>query len=225
MPEIISSVSRRAVWMISERSVATARRTTGNRRRRAYVGNQPRPLSHVRATLDTNVGQRELGRVEAQAPSFAPAVRCFLARQSIPPAAFVERPMVAGYRKPVSEDNPFWQAQQQMSDWITNSLDAYRDARDSAIEAWFHGFYGSPLVQSLLGLRASDGSPRQRPGDDPTHRMLVVQRTEELKKKTPMAALERPLCERFFISACRTASWTRAGSISYGVCAKRPGKV
>ena len=101
------------------------------------------------------------------------------------------------YRQPVSEDNPFWQAQQQMSDWITDSLDAYRDARDSAIEAWFHGFYGSPLVQSLLGLRASDGSPRQRPGDDPTHRMLVVQRIEELKGRIsdggPREAIVRAL--------------------------------
>jgi pimeloyl-ACP methyl ester carboxylesterase len=85
------------------------------------------------------------------------------------------------YRRPVSEDNQFWQAQQQMSDWITGSLDAYRDARDSAIEAWFHAFYGSPLVQSLLGLRASDGSPRQRPGDDVTHRRLVKEKIEELK--------------------------------------------
>ena len=82
-------------------------------------------------------------------------------------------------------------------DWIIGSLDAYRDARDSAIEAWFHAFYGSPLLQALLGLRASDGSPRQRPGDDATHRRLVVQKIEELKGRIsdggPREAIVRAL--------------------------------
>jgi pimeloyl-ACP methyl ester carboxylesterase len=83
-------------------------------------------------------------------------------------------------RRPVPKDNVFWQAQEQFSDGIESSLDAYRDVRDRASEAWFHAVYGSPFVQAMVGLKASDDSPRQRPGDDPVDRAFVAQRIEEL---------------------------------------------
>jgi len=83
-------------------------------------------------------------------------------------------------RRPVSEDNIFWQTQEQISDWIESSLDAYRDVRDRASEVWFHAVYGSPFVQAMVGLKASDDSARRRPGDDPVHRAFVAQRVEEL---------------------------------------------
>lgn len=85
-------------------------------------------------------------------------------------------------RRPVSKDNVFWQAQEQFSDWIESSLDAYRGLRDRASEAWFHAVYGSPFVQATVGLKASADSPRRRPGDDPVHRAFVAQRIEELTK-------------------------------------------
>jgi hypothetical protein len=67
-------------------------------------------------------------------------------------------------RQPVSGDNAFWQAQERLSDWTKTSLDAYRDVRDRMIEASFHATYSSPLLQALVGLRASDASPRRGPG-------------------------------------------------------------
>ena len=57
-----------------------------------------------------------------------------------------------------------------VSDWIETSLDAYRDVRDHMSEAPFHAIYGSPLLQALVGLKASDASPRRRPGKDAAHR-------------------------------------------------------
>ena len=75
-------------------------------------------------------------------------------------------------RKPVSKNNPFWQAQEWFSDWIETSLDAYRDVRDQTSEALFHAIYGSPLVQALVGLNASDTSSRQRPGKDAAHQVV-----------------------------------------------------
>ena len=84
-------------------------------------------------------------------------------------------------RQPVAQDNAFWQAQEQFSDWIETSLDAYRDLRDHMSEAMFHAVYGSPLVQALVGLKASDASPRRRPGKDAAHLALVAQRIEELR--------------------------------------------
>ena len=83
-------------------------------------------------------------------------------------------------RQPVSKDNVFWQIQEQFAEWMEASLDAYRDIRDHASEAWFHAVYGSPLVQALVGLRASRVIPRRRPGEEAVHRVFVAKRIEEL---------------------------------------------
>ena len=83
-------------------------------------------------------------------------------------------------RQPVSKDNAFWQAQEQLSDCIRTSLDGYRDLRDHASEALFHAVYGSPVVQAMVGLKASDENPRRRPGDEPVHKAFVAQRVQEL---------------------------------------------
>jgi pimeloyl-ACP methyl ester carboxylesterase len=84
-------------------------------------------------------------------------------------------------RQPVSQDNIFWQAQEQFADWIEASLDGYRDMRDRAYEVWFDAIYGSPLVQAMVGLKASDASPRRKPGKNAGHIALVAQAIDELK--------------------------------------------
>ncbi len=86
-------------------------------------------------------------------------------------------------RRPVSVDNPLWQAQQRFSQWIETSLDTYRDARDQAYEALFHTVYGSPLVQAITGLKAADHGPRSRPGETAAHTFLVKRRIEGIKRK------------------------------------------
>jgi hypothetical protein len=59
-------------------------------------------------------------------------------------------------------------------------LNIYRDVRDQWFEALFHGIYGSPVVQALAGLKASETSPRRRPGVDSVYRAFVARRIEEL---------------------------------------------
>jgi hypothetical protein len=88
-------------------------------------------------------------------------------------------------RTPVSKENAWWQAQEQFSDWIELSLNAYRDVRDHMAEASFHTIYGSPLLQALVGLKASDGAPRQTPVKDAAHLTFVAKRIDELKQAIP----------------------------------------
>ncbi len=88
-------------------------------------------------------------------------------------------------RVPVAPDNPFWQAQELFSEWIETSLDTYRDARDRSVEAYFHAVYGSPLVQALVGLRASDAAAKRAPGDSAAYKALVAQRIDELRSRIP----------------------------------------
>lgn len=92
---------------------------------------------------------------------------------------------VRGNRQAVPKDNPLWQAQEWLAEWIETSLDAYRDVRDHMLEELFHSVYGSPLLQALVGLKASDASPRQRPGVQAAHREFVARRIDELKDAIP----------------------------------------
>lgn len=61
---------------------------------------------------------------------------------------------VATARRPVAADNPLLALQSKASEQITSDLEAYRVARDKLEERIFFGFYGSPLVQALLGIKA-----------------------------------------------------------------------
>jgi hypothetical protein len=73
---------------------------------------------------------------------------------------------VTATRKPVADGNPLIALQTQMSNQITAALDAYRVMRDQQMEKTFFGFYGSPLVQALLGIN-SESEVRPPPSTSP----------------------------------------------------------
>jgi hypothetical protein len=75
--------------------------------------------------------------------------------------------------------------QETFSSWTETWLNAYRDLRDQTLEAAFDAMYGSPLLQALVGLGASDESPRRQPGREIAHIALVAQRIQELKDAIP----------------------------------------
>jgi len=90
---------------------------------------------------------------------------------------------VRGQRQPVSPDNPLLQVQAMISDGIIAALDGYRDLRDRSMEQIFLAIYSAPLLQALVGLRASDEPPRRRPGMEPEEIAFVQQRIAELKAR------------------------------------------
>ena len=69
------------------------------------------------------------------------------------------------------------------------ALDGWRDWRDAMVEATFHATYGSPVIQALLGLRASDDPPRARPGREPEEIAFVQQRIAELEGRMGQGGL------------------------------------
>jgi pimeloyl-ACP methyl ester carboxylesterase len=85
-------------------------------------------------------------------------------------------------RQPVPPDNVFWQAQQRTSTAIESALDAYGNMRDRGAETMFHAIYGSPFLQALVGLKASDAPPRHRPGADAVYRAFIAQRVDQLTR-------------------------------------------
>jgi pimeloyl-ACP methyl ester carboxylesterase len=98
-----------------------------------------------------------------------------------PLGAVAER--VQKNRQAIVADNLFLQWEKIFSDWMTQSLNAYRDWRDMLMEQMFFGIYEQPWLQALLGLRASDDPPRHHPGRDADHAAFVERRIKELRAK------------------------------------------
>ncbi len=100
---------------------------------------------------------------------------------------------VRAQRRPASRDNAFVAFQEQASRSVVTLLEAYGKLRDQSQEAIFHAVYGSPLLQALLGLRATDESPRRRPDLEPEERAYIERRRAELKAKIPEGGLREAL--------------------------------
>ena len=90
---------------------------------------------------------------------------------------------VRAARRPVSSDNPLMQWQAMVSDGIIAALDGWRDLRDRSMEQMFLALYSSPLLQALVGLRASDDPPRRHPGMEPERLAFIQQRIAEIKAR------------------------------------------
>ncbi len=86
-------------------------------------------------------------------------------------------------RQPTAPDNPLLQVQAMISDGIIAALDGYRDLRDRSMEQIFLAVYSSPLLQALVGMRASDEAPRRHPGVEPERLAFIQQRIAELKAR------------------------------------------
>lgn len=67
------------------------------------------------------------------------------------------------YRQPVQTSNPFWQGQKLWVEAMARGLDALREQRDLALEAWFEAVFGSPVLQAALGLTSTSAEDRDGP--------------------------------------------------------------
>ena len=90
---------------------------------------------------------------------------------------------VRQHRHPATANNPLVQWQSRFSEGIVAALDGYRDLRDATLEQIFLATYSSPLLQAMVGLRASDESPRRRPGNEPERTAFIEKRIGELKER------------------------------------------
>jgi pimeloyl-ACP methyl ester carboxylesterase len=68
---------------------------------------------------------------------------------------------VRASRQPVRDDNPLLAIEQMASSWITTCLHTFGELRDTMTEAVFLNTYGSPWLQALVGLGASQPSPNR----------------------------------------------------------------
>lgn len=72
------------------------------------------------------------------------------------PALSALAPLVQGIkdnRHPVAPDNVFWQMQEQLSDLIVETLNAWNEQKNQLVETLFMTIYGQPLIQAMVGLK------------------------------------------------------------------------
>jgi pimeloyl-ACP methyl ester carboxylesterase len=84
-------------------------------------------------------------------------------------------------RRPASPDNPLLRMQAMVSDSIIQMLESWGDLRDQSLERLFLTVYSNPLLQALMGIRASDGSPRRRPGMERERADFIQRRIAEIR--------------------------------------------
>ena len=155
----------------------------------ATLGDQSRPLPHVPAALGAHRNDRAIPRsccagsaLPGSSSSYSPTRIRSCSRSP-------RRQTRPGERRPASADNPLLAVQEFASQQIVAALDGYRDWRDAMVEASFHAAYGSPLIQALLGLRASDDPPRHRPGREPEEIAFVQQQIAEIEGRMDQGGL------------------------------------
>ena len=82
---------------------------------------------------------------------------------------------VGSARTPAPANNPYLALQSMSSAQITTTLDVFRNVRDQAEEQVFFGIYGSPAVQSLLGLKTG---ATVRPAPEPSPEQLATHQAQ-----------------------------------------------
>lgn len=163
---------------------------------------QPSPENELRFATARRVSEINLGLYRTL---FQPFVQAFASQQTaewlhqlnpseLPYEMFSDRnplmqqiarlaEQIRQQRQPTAPDNPLLQIQAMISAGIIAALDGYRDLRDRSLEQIFLAIYSAPLLQALVGLRASDEPPRRRPGLEPEELAFIQQRIAELKAR------------------------------------------
>jgi len=110
---------------------------------------------------------------------------------------------IDGNRKPVSGENPFLAIQERMGKQIVQMLNSWRDAQEALSEAVFLTIYGSPALQTAVGIDPETEPSRSRQMS-PEHRMMLNKRIAELRSRIQEGGLrEATLRALLYIGSAR----------------------
>ena len=93
------------------------------------------------------------------------------------------------HRTPAAEDNPYLAWQEMLSQHIIAALDGWRDARDALAEQTFFAIYGSPVLQTAVGVDPASTQSLRKPGKNPLHQELLQTRIADLKSRIASGGL------------------------------------
>jgi pimeloyl-ACP methyl ester carboxylesterase len=96
---------------------------------------------------------------------------------------------VRAERTQAKNDNPFAAMQEQASKQIVDALDHWRDLTEKLSERTFLAVFGSPALQSAVGIDPAAPRPVCKAAKNPLHHQLVQARIGELKARIPAGGL------------------------------------
>ena len=126
-----------------------------------------------------------------------------------PVAAFADK--VRSDRRPVSGDNPFVAMQENASRQIVAALDAWRDFNEAVAERTFLAVYGSPTLQTAVGIDPAGTQPLRKATKSPLHRELLQKRISELKASVPAGGLRAAVIRGFLYAGMTRAAVDERG--------------
>jgi pimeloyl-ACP methyl ester carboxylesterase/uncharacterized tellurite resistance protein B-like protein len=92
-------------------------------------------------------------------------------------------------RRPVSPDNPYLKAQEEMSRRIVAALDGWREMSEALAERTFLTVYGSPVLQAAVGIEQDAKRPPRKASKSFLHADLLEKRIAELKSRVAAGGL------------------------------------
>jgi hypothetical protein len=113
---------------------------------------------------------------------------------------------VRAHRKAARGDNPFVAFQQTMSDQIVTALDAWRDMTEALAERTFLTVYGSPALQSAVGIDPAEAQPLPRATKHPLHQELLQKRIAELRARVLAGGLREAVVRALIYAGLSRAS-------------------
>jgi pimeloyl-ACP methyl ester carboxylesterase len=105
---------------------------------------------------------------------------------------------VRASRRPAPADNPFLRLQEEMSSWITTSLQVTNEIRDGMMEGLFLNLYGSKILQSLVGLNAAPGEKPRQIERDLMREANIAELRAALEQKFEQGGVEEALARALF---------------------------
>ncbi|MQV32357.1 DUF3141 domain-containing protein [Sinorhizobium meliloti] len=95
-------------------------------------------------------------------------------------------------RKPAASENPFLALQENMSRQVVDGLDAWRQAVERLSEETFRTVYGSPALQTALGIDGKSDRPR-KPAKSHLHDEVVKARIDSLRTEITVGGLREAI--------------------------------
>ena len=95
--------------------------------------------------------------------------------------------------------------QEQISNQIVDSLEAFRDFSEKTAERTFLTLFGQPALQAALGVDPAGAHSACKATVNPLHQQLIEQRIGELKARIPEGGIREAIIRG--TSLCWNVAW------------------
>jgi len=114
-------------------------------------------------------------------------------------------------RKQVADDNPFVVVQKNFSERVVSALDGWREANEKWAERTFLAVYGSPTLQTAVGVDPVSTQRLRKAPNNPLHNELLQKRIAELRASIPAGGIRAALIRSLIYVGMKRAAIDERG--------------